>query len=102
LERELASEDDADAVLRGLLACAHDAIEPVAIGDGDRVVAELGGAEDHVLGRCRAGEEAEVRATGQLDVATRTRLDRSAKREQLVFELFGQRNAGPGDGDARV
>ena len=69
LERELAADDDADPVLRRFLTRANDAVEAVAIGDRDRVVAELRRAKHHVLGRRGAREEAEVRPGGQLDVA---------------------------------
>ena len=82
LERELAADDDAHALSLALLLGADDAVEAVAIGDGDGVVAELGGAEDHPLGRRGAGEEAEVRARRQLDVLARPRLDRATERER--------------------
>ena len=70
-QRELTTDDDADAVLRPLLVRADDPVEAVAVGDRDRVVAELGSAMHHDLGRRRAREEAEARSRRELDVAAR-------------------------------
>ena len=84
LERQLASHDDANALALPFFLRADDAVEAVAIGDRDGVVAELGGAEDHELGRRGPGEEAEVGARRQLDVPARSLLDGAAKREELL------------------
>src|SRR5262245_49240177 len=50
LEGELTSDDHTDAMLLCLLIGANDSVEAVSIRNGNRVVAELGGAKDHELG----------------------------------------------------
>jgi len=90
LERELAAHDDPQLLPLAFFLRADDPVEAIAIGDGDRVVAELGGAVDHLFGRRGAGEEAEVRARRQLHVPARPRLDGMTEREQLLRRLVGR------------
>ena len=67
-DREFAAEEDADARALSFFVGADDAVEAVAVGDAERVVAQLRGALDEALGRRRGLQEGEVRARSQLDV----------------------------------
>jgi hypothetical protein len=68
VDRELAADDELEPQLLGLLVRADDAVEAVAIGDSDGVVAELGGALDEALGGGAGLEEGVVGAGAELDV----------------------------------
>ena len=73
--------DDADIVFGRLFAGADDAVNAVAVGDRERVVAELRRAEDEVFGRRRAGQKAEIRPRRQFDV---TALPRRSYSEDMA------------------
>jgi len=68
LQPHLGADDQRQAALGGLLVGVHHARERALVGDGQRGVAQRGGARHQFLGRRGAGEEAEVAAAVQFGV----------------------------------
>ena len=70
--RELGADDGAKAGLAGRAVEARDPVEPVAIGEREGRMAELGRALGQILGVAGPVQEREGAARTQLDVSRRT------------------------------
>ena len=83
-ERDLGAEHGGDADLTRRLGEAHHPVEPVVVGDGDRLEAEPGGFGGELLGVRRAVEEREVGVAVELGVGHRARRARDGRLERLA------------------
>ena len=83
-ERDLGAEHGGDADLARRLGEAHHPVEPVVVGDGDRLEAEPGGFGGELFGMRRAVEEREVGVAVELGVGNGTRHARDGRLERLA------------------
>ena len=83
-ERDLGAEHGRHADRARRLGEAHHAVEPVVVGEGERLEAEPGGFGGELLGVRRAVEEREVGVAVQLGVGHRAGHARDGRLERLA------------------
>jgi hypothetical protein len=75
VDRDLRTDDEMDSQLLGFLMGAHDAVDPVAIGDGERAKPEAMSLLHQLFGMARALEKRAIGFTEKRDVAHRSLFD---------------------------
>ena len=83
-ERDLGAEHGGDADLTRRLGEADHPVEPVVVGDGERLETEPGSFGGELLGVRRAVEEREVGVAVELGIGNRTRRSRDGCLERLA------------------